>query len=202
MSGTIVKRAPASTSQLVRSDAMDTSRATGVPAPGFEEWADHSGLGTENRLRIESGPLPDVPDELRLVRVPDPYMVWTSMILGHTLIPYPFSIENPPTREEYLRVIQRAICSNINEELGDADRQIELLVEQSRAQQQILLQANAHMASQMQAMEERTRAYWSAVQSQSKELLEQAVISLKAPSLPSRAGIEHCKKQSDIDNTL
>ena len=105
------------------------------------------------------------------------------MLLGHTLIPYPFSIENPPTCDEFLRVIQRAICSNINEELGDAERQIELLVEQSRAQQQILLQANAHMASQMQAMEERTRAYWSAVQSQSKELLEQAVISLKAPLL-------------------
>ena len=32
-------------------------------------------------------------------------------------------------------------------------------------------------------MEERTRAYWSAVQSQSKELLEQAVILLKAPLL-------------------
>ena len=39
------------------------------------------------------------------------------------------------------------------------------------------------MANQMQAMEERTRAYWSAVQSQSRELLEEAVISLKSPLL-------------------
>ena len=183
MSGTIVEQVPASTRQLVRRDAMDTSQATGVPAPGFEEWADHRGLGMENRLMIESGPLLDVPDELRLVRVPDPYMVWTSMLLGHTQIPYPFSIEKPPTWDEFLRVIQRAICSNINEELGDVERQIGLLVEQSRAQEEILLQASGHMASQMKAMEERTRAYWSAVQSQSKELLEQAVISLKAPLL-------------------
>ena len=107
---------------------------------------------------IEPGPLPDVPDELRLVRVPDPYMVWTSMLLGHTLIPYPFSIENPPTCDEFLCVIQRVICSNINEELGDAERQIGLLVEQSLAKQEILLQANGHVASQMQAMGERTRA--------------------------------------------
>ena len=67
MSGTIVERAPASTRQLVRSDAMDTSQATGVPVPGFEEWADHRGLGMENRLMTEFGPLPGVPDELRLV---------------------------------------------------------------------------------------------------------------------------------------
>ena len=93
---------------------MDTSQATGVPVPGFEEWADHIGLRMENRLMIKSRPLPDVPDELRLVRVPDPYMVWTSMVLGHNLIPYPFSIENPPTWDEIPRVIQRAICLNIN----------------------------------------------------------------------------------------
>ena len=113
----------------------------------------------------------------------DPYMVWTSRLLGHTQTPYPFSIENPPTWEEFIRVIQRAICSHINEELGDAKRQIGLLVEQSRIQQEILSQANGHMANQMQAMEERTRAYWSAVQSRSRELLKQAVISLKSPLL-------------------
>ena len=39
------------------------------------------------------------------------------------------------------------------------------------------------MVSQMQAMEERTRAYWPAVQSQSKELPKQGVISLKATLL-------------------
>ena len=71
MSGTMVERAPASTRQLVRSDAMDTSQGTAFPAPGFEEWADHRELGIENSLMIEFGPLPDVPDELRLVRVPD-----------------------------------------------------------------------------------------------------------------------------------
>ena len=93
MSGTMVEQAPASTRQLVQSDAMDTSQGTAFPVPGFEEWADHRGLGIENRLMIESGPLPDVPDELCLVRVPDPYMLWTSMLLGHTQTPYPFSME-------------------------------------------------------------------------------------------------------------
>ena len=120
MSGTMVERAPASTRQLVRSDAMDTSQTTSVPATGFESWADERGLGMENRLMIESGPLPEVPDELRLVRVPEPVMVWTTMLLGQTQAPYPFPIDSPPTWEEFLRVIQSTICSNINEELGDA----------------------------------------------------------------------------------
>ena len=162
---------------------MDTSQAAGVPATGFESWADERGLEMENRLMIESGPLPEVPDELRLVRVPEPVMVWTTMLSGQTQAPYPFPIESPPTWEEFLRVIQSMICSNINEEVGDAQVQIELLVEQTRAQRDLLLQANGHMASQMQAMEERIRGYFSAVQSESRELLEQAVISLKAPLL-------------------
>ena len=67
MSGTMVERAPASARQLVRSDAMDSGQTTSVPATGVESWADKSGLGIENRLMIESGPLPEVPDELRLV---------------------------------------------------------------------------------------------------------------------------------------
>ena len=75
MSGTMVEWAPASTRQLVRSDAMNTSQTTSVPATGFESWADERGLGMENRLMIESGPLPEVPDELPLVRVPEPIMV-------------------------------------------------------------------------------------------------------------------------------
>ena len=157
MSGTIVEWAPASTSQLVRSDAMDTSQTTGVSATGFESWADERGLGLENRLMIESGPLPEVPDELHLVRVPEPVMVWTTMLSGQTQAPYPFPIDSPPTWAEFLHVIQSTICSNINEELGDAQVQIELLVEQTRAQRDLLLQANGHMASQMQAMEERMR---------------------------------------------
>ena len=132
---------------------------------------------------IESGPLPEVPDELLLVRVPEPVMVWTTMLSGQTQAPYPFPIDSPPTWEEFLCVIQSKICSNINEELGDAQVQIELLVEQTRTQRDLLLQANGHMASQMQAMEERMRGYFSAVQSESRELLEQAVISLKAPFL-------------------
>ena len=183
MSGTIVEWAPASTRQLVRSNDMDTSQTTGVPATGFESWADERGLGMENRLMIESGPLPEVPDKLHLVRVPEPVMVWTTMLLGQTQAPYPFPIDSPPMWEEFLRVIQSTICSNINEELGDAQVQIELLVEQTCAQRDLLLQANGHMASQMQAMEERMRGYFSAVQSESRELLEQAVISLKAPLL-------------------
>ena len=121
MLANLVAQAPASPRQLVRSYAMDTSQATGVAAPGFEERADHRGLGMENRVMIQPRPLPDMPDELCLVRVPDPYMVWTSMLLGHTLIPYPFSIKDPPTWDEFRHVIQRAICSNINEELGDAE---------------------------------------------------------------------------------
>ena len=137
----------------------------------------------ENRLMIESGPLPDVPDELRLVRVPEPVMVWTTMLSGQTQAPYPFPRDSPPTWEEFLHVIQSTICSNINEELGDAQQQIGLLVEKTRAERDLLLQANGHMASQMQAMEERMRGYFSAVQSESRELLEQAVISLKAPLL-------------------
>ena len=162
---------------------MDTSQTTSVPATGFESWADERGLGMENRLMIESGPLPEMPDELRLVRVPEPVMVWTTMLSGQTQAPYPFPIDSPPTWEEFLRVIQNTICWNINEELGDAQVQIELLVEQTRAQWDLLLQANGHMASQMQAIEERMRGYFSAVQSESRELLEQAVISLKAPLL-------------------
>ena len=157
MSGTMVERAPASTRQLVRSDAMDTSQTTSVPATGFESWVDERGLEMENRLMIESGPLPEVPDELLLVRVPEPVKVWTTMLSGQTQAPYPFPIDIPPTWEEFLRVIQSTICSNINEELGDAQVQIELLVEQTRAQRDLLLQANRHMASQMQAMEERMR---------------------------------------------
>ena len=183
MSGTMVERAPASTRQLVRSDAMDTSQTTSVPATGFESWAEERGLGMENRLMIESGPLPEVPDELRLVRVPEPVMVWTTMLSGQTQAPYPFPIDSPPTWEDFLRVIQSTICSNLNEELGDAQVQIELLVEQTRAQRDLLLQANGHMASQMQAVEERMRGYFSAIQSESRELLEQVVISLKAPLL-------------------
>ena len=183
MSGTMVERAPAPTRQVVRSDAMDTSQTTSVPATGFQSWADERGLGMENRLMIESGPLPEVPDELRLVRVPEPVMVWTTMLSGQTQAPYPFPRDSPPTWEEFLRVIQSTICSNINEELGDAQRQVGLLVEQTRAERDLLLQANGHMASQMQAMEERMRGYFSAVQSESRELLEQAVIWLKAPLL-------------------
>ena len=162
---------------------MDTSQTTGVPATGFESWADERGLGMENRLMIESGPLPEVPNELRLVPVPEPVMVWTTMLSGQTQAPYQFPIDSPPTWEEFLRVIQSTICSNINEELGDAQVQIELLVEQTRAQRDLLLQANGHMASQMQAKEERMRGSFSAFQSESRELLEQAVISLKAPLL-------------------
>ena len=56
-------------------------------------------------------------------------------------------------------------------------------MEQTRAQRDLLLHVNGQMASQMQAMEERMRGYFSAVQSESRELLEQAVISLKAPLL-------------------
>ena len=183
MSGTMVERAPASTRQLVRSDAMDTSQMTSVPATGFESWADERALGMENLLMIESGPLPEVPDELHLVRVPEPVIVLTTMLSGQTQALYPFPIDSPPTWKVFLRVIQSTICSNIKEELGDAQVQIELLVEQTRAQRDLLLQANGHMASQMQAMEERMRGYFSAVQSESRELLEQAVISLKAPLL-------------------
>ena len=105
------------------------------------------------------------------------------MLLGQTQAPCPFPIDSPPTWEEFLRVIQGMICSNINKELGDAQEQIELLVEQTRAQRDLLLQADGHMASQMQAMEERMRGYFSAVQSESRELLEQAVSSLKEPLL-------------------
>ena len=75
------------------------------------------------------------------------------------------------------------ICSNINEELVDAQVQVEQLVEETRAQRDLLLQANRHMASQMHAMEARMQGYFSAIQSESRELLEQAVISLKAPLL-------------------
>ena len=162
---------------------MDTSQTTSVPATGFESWADERGLGIENRLMIEAGPLPEVPDELRLVRVPEPVMVWTTMLSGQTQSPYPLPIDSPPTWKEFLRVIQSTICLNINEELADVQGQVERLVEQTRAQQDLLLQANGHMANQMQAMEERMRGYFSAVQSESRELLEQAVISLKAPLL-------------------
>ena len=183
MSGTMVERAPASARQLVRSDAMDTSQTTSVPATGFESWADERGLGIGNRLMIESGPLPEVPDGLRLVRVPEPVMVWTTMLSGQTQAPYPFPIDSPPTWGEFLRTIQSTICSNINEELGDASVQIELLVEQTRAQRDLLLQANGQMATQMQAMDERMRGYFAAVQSESRELLEQAVNSLKGPLL-------------------
>ena len=183
MSGTIVEWAPTSTRQLVRSYAMDTSQTTGVPATGFESWADERGLGMENRLMIESGPLPEVPDELRLVRVPEPVMVWTTMLSGQTQALYPFPIDSPPTWEEFLRIIQSTICSNTNEELGDAQVQIELLVERTRAQRDLLLQTNGHMASQMQAMEERMRGYLFAIQSESREVLEQVVISLTAPLL-------------------
>ena len=79
------------------------------------------------------------------------------MLWGQTQAPYPFPIDSPPTWEEFLRVIQSTICSNINKELGDTQVPIELLVEQTRAQQDLLLQTNGHMASQMQAMEERMR---------------------------------------------
>ena len=125
----MVERAPASTRQVVRIDAMDTSQATGVPATGFKSWADERGLEMENRLMIESGPLPEVPDELRLVRVPEPVMVWTTMLSRQTQAPYPFPIDSPTTWEEFLRVIQSTICPNINEELGVAQVQIDLLVE-------------------------------------------------------------------------
>ena len=132
---------------------------------------------------IESGPLPEVPDELHLARVPEPVMVWTTMLLGQALAPYPFPIDSPPTWEEFLRVIQSTICSNINEELGDAQVQIELLVEQTCAQRDLLLQASGHLASQMQAMEERIRGFFSTLQSESRELLEYALLSLKPPLL-------------------
>ena len=92
MSGTMVEQAPASARQLVRSNAMDTSQTTSVPATGFKSWADERGLGIENRLMIESRLLPEVPVELRLVRVPEPVMVWTTMLLGQTQAPYLFPI--------------------------------------------------------------------------------------------------------------
>ena len=160
----------------------------------------------ENQLMIESRPLPEVPDELRLVRVPEPVMVWTTMLLGQTQAPYPFPIDSPSTWEEFLRVIQSTICSNINEELGDAQVQIELLVEETREQRDLLLQANGHMAIQIQALEETMRGYFSAVQSESRELLEQVVISLKAPLLAiprwDRALQEAVRNQQYTLNTL
>ena len=90
-------------------------------------------------MMIESGPLPEVPDELRLVQVPEPVMVWTTMLSGQTQTPYSFPIDSPTTWEEFLHVIQSTICSNINDKLGDAQVQIELLVEQTHAQRDLLL---------------------------------------------------------------
>lgn len=183
MSGTMVERTPASTRQVVRSDPMDTSQESGVPATGFKSWADERGLGMETQLLIKSECLPEVPGELWLVRVREPIMVWTTRLSGRTQATYPFPRDSPPTWEEFLRLIQSTICSNINEELGDAQVEIEQLVEQMHVQLELLLQANGEMACQMQAMEERLMGYFSAVQSESRELLQQAVIPLKGPLL-------------------
>ena len=128
-------------------------------------FADESGIEGLTRLMIMPGPANEVPQEVARAVVPDPVAVWGDIVSAQDFRSYPFTTEEPPTWDEFLNIVRRTIRNSINAELRDAQGNFGQLANTVDAQRDLILQANAYMAHQIQLVNQRVQGYYQAQQS-------------------------------------
>ena len=139
-----------------------TKRDVAVLANTF---ADERGIEGQTRLMITARPAIEVPQELARALVPDLVVVWSELVLAQDFRSYPFTTDEPPNWDELLNILRRNIRNSINAELRDAQANFGQLANTVDAQRHLILQANAHMAHQIQLVNRRAQGYFQAQQS-------------------------------------
>ena len=147
-------------------------------------FADERGIEGPTRLMIMPGPAIEVPQELARATLPDPVAVWSDIVSAQDFRSYPFTADEPPTWDEFLNIVRRTIRNSINAELRDAQGNFGQLANTVEAQPDLVLQANAHMAHQIQLVNQRAQAYYQAQQSHLENREAQISSALAAMRTP------------------